>query len=59
MTDGTPKTHALSHEELDACVASLWAVGGLYEMVAQCVERDNRPHCTGEETNVTPPWYVA
>lgn len=59
MTEGTPETRALSHEELDACVASLWAVGGVYEWVAQCVEHDNRPHCTGQPTNVAAPWYVA
>ena len=59
MTDGTPETRALSHEELDVRVASSWAVGGIYELVAWCVERDNRPHCTGEPTNVDPPWYVA
>lgn len=59
MTDGTPQTRTLSHEELDVRVASLWAVGGIYELVAWCVERDNRPHCTGAPTNVAPPWYVA
>lgn len=59
MTEGTPETRALSHEELDARVASLWSVGGLYELVAYEVERANRPHCTGEPTNVAAPWYVA
>ena len=59
MTDGTPETRALSHEELDARVASLWSVGGLYELVAYEVERHERPRCTGEPTNVAAPWYVA
>ncbi len=59
MTDGTPETRALSHAELDARVASLFSVGGIYELVARWVEHDNRPHCTGEPTNVAAPWYVA
>lgn len=40
----------LTHAELDAAVKSLHGVGGLYEMVAQCVEHYNRPHCTEGET---------
>jgi hypothetical protein len=38
----------MTHAELDRKVASLRAVGGLYEIVALLVERDNRPHCTDE-----------
>ena len=45
---GGPKT--LTHAELDAAVKSLHGVGGLYELVAQVVEHDNRPHCTGESS---------
>lgn len=46
MSAPSPMTHA----ELDAKVRSLYAVGGLYELVAGFVERDNRPHCI-EESN--------
>lgn len=45
-----------THAELDAKVASLYAVGGLYEVVAQAAERYERPRCTGEATNVRHPW---
>ena len=43
---GGPKV--LTHTELDAAVKSLHAVGGVYELIAQCVEHDNRPHCIQE-----------
>lgn len=43
---GGPKV--LTHDELDRAVRSLHSVGGLYELIAQDVERDNRPHCVGE-----------
>ena len=59
MTEGTPEARALSHEELDARVASLWSAGGLYELVAYEVERHERPRCIGQPTNVAAPWYVA
>jgi hypothetical protein len=45
-----------SHEELDEMVASLYGVGGIYELVAYEVERGERRRCTGEPTNVRPPW---
>ena len=48
----------LSHEELDVNVRSLFAVGGLYELVAYWLERDERPRCTGTPTGVVPPWRV-
>lgn len=32
----------MTAEELDAAVASLRSVGGVYEYVADCVEKDNR-----------------
>lgn len=35
----------LTHDELTAKVASLHSVGGVYELLSQVVERDNRPHC--------------
>lgn len=53
MTSDRP---AMTHAELDAKVLSLFSVGGVYEGVAQCVEHDNRPHCTGEPTGVVMPW---
>lgn len=49
----------MAHADLDTNVASLYSVGGLYELIAQVVEHHERPHCTGEPTNVAPPWYVA
>jgi len=48
-----------THAELDEHVASLHAVGGLYEFVAMEVEHGERPLCTGEPTNVQPPWHRA
>jgi len=48
-----------SHAELDEKVRSLFAIGGLYGLVAYEVERNGRPRCTGEPTNVAAPWYVA
>lgn len=48
----------MTHAELDEKVASLFAVGGIYELVAYCVERDNRPHCTGEPTGKEAPWLT-
>ena len=39
-------------------VRSLFAVGGLYELVAYWLERDERPRCTGTPTGVLPPWRV-
>lgn len=45
---GGPKT--LTHKQLDTTVRSLHAVGGLYQLVALYVEKDNRPHCTEEPT---------
>ena len=42
---GGPKV--LTHDELDARVRSLHSVGGLYELIAACVEHDNRPFCVG------------
>jgi hypothetical protein len=35
----------LTHEELDARVRSLAAVGGIYEAVAEIVEHYERPRC--------------
>lgn len=46
----------LEHAELDEKVLSLYSVGGLYELVAQCVEEFERPRCTGEKTGAQPPW---
>lgn len=46
----------MSHTDLDAAVSSLYAVGGVYEIVAKSVEHDNRPHCTGEPTGEPLPW---
>lgn len=43
-----------THAELDALVASLHAIGGLYEAIASLVDRYERPRCTGEPTNVRP-----
>lgn len=48
----------MTHAELDATVRSLYAVGGLYEIVARNVEYDNRPHCTGETTGEDMPWVT-
>ena len=42
---GGPKV--LTHDELDARVRSLHSVGGLYELIAACVEHDNRPFRVG------------
>ena len=39
---------SMTHAELDAKVHSLASVGGIYEPLAEIVERVNRPHCTGE-----------
>lgn len=39
----------MTPEELDEAVASLRRVGGGYDLVAACVERDNRPHVTDPE----------
>lgn len=36
----------MTADELDEVVASLYRVGGGYDLVAACVERDNRPHVT-------------
>lgn len=47
---------ALSHAELDTAVRSLFAVGGLYELVAYRVEADNRSRCEGEPTGERMPW---
>ena len=46
-----------THAELDEHVRSLYGVGSLWEFVAQYVEHFERPRCTGEPTNVRPPWY--
>lgn len=46
----------LTHAQLDEAVASLYSVGGLYELIAYEVERAERPRCTGEMTNVGRPW---
>lgn len=48
----------MTHAELDARVMSLYAVGGLYEIVARNVEFDNRPHCVGEPTGEDMPWLT-
>lgn len=45
---GGPKV--LTHAQLDAHVKSLRSVGGIYKLIAQCVEHDNRSFCTGERT---------
>ena len=45
-----------THAELDEKVASLFAVGGVYELVAYYTELDNRAHCTGEPTGRKAPW---
>ena len=37
----------MTRAELDRAVASLHAVGGLYELIALWVEHDNAPHLTG------------
>lgn len=37
----------MTANELDRAVASLHAVGGLYEIVALWVEHVNRPYVTG------------
>ena len=47
-----------SHAKLDEMVHSLFSVGGIYELVAYDVERDNRPHCTGEPTGRKAPWLT-
>ena len=36
---------SITHEQLDRDVASLRAVGGIYEILAQIVENQNRPRC--------------
>lgn len=46
----------MTHAELDEKVASLYAVGGLYEIVAMEVEHNNRPNCAGEPTDAPVPW---
>jgi hypothetical protein len=51
-----PEPH--THAELDTKVHGLFAVGGIYEIVAYLVERDNRPHCTGEPTRRKAPWLT-
>lgn len=49
MTESLPGgARRFTHTELDRKVRSLHSVGGLYEQVAQYVERDNRPHCIEE-----------
>lgn len=40
----------MTRAELTVKVASLHAVGGLYELIALYVEHDNAPHCTDSET---------
>lgn len=45
---GGPKE--FTHAQLDAHVKSLRSVGGIYELIAQCVEHDNRPFCTGKRS---------
>lgn len=47
-----------THAELDEHVASLYGVGGIYELVAYEVERGERHRCTGEPTNVRHPWHT-
>jgi hypothetical protein len=47
---------SMTHADLDEKVHSLFAVGGIYELIAYDVERDNRPHCTGEPTGRKAPW---
>ena len=47
-----------THEQLDEKVHSLFAVGGIYELVAYYVEMDNRPHCIGAPTGRKAPWYT-
>lgn len=42
---------AISHAELDKSVASLRSVGGVYEILAQIVENQNRPRATNKETH--------
>lgn len=37
---------SLTHDELTAKVTSLRRVGGIYTLLAEHVERINRPHCT-------------
>lgn len=46
----------LTHAELDTAVRSLFAVGGVYELVAYHVEAGNRSRCTGEPTGERMPW---
>lgn len=36
---------SLTHAQLDRDVASLHAVGGIYEILAQIVENQNRHRC--------------
>lgn len=43
---GGPKS--LTHDELTRKVRSLRSVGGVYELLADVVENDNRPHCRDE-----------
>jgi hypothetical protein len=45
---GGPKR--LTHQQLTDAVRSLHSVGGLYELIAQYVEHDNRAHCIQEES---------
>lgn len=59
MTDERGRAgRTFTHAELDERVRSLFGVGGLYEIVAYEVERHERARCTGEPTNVRPPWHA-
>lgn len=59
MARGEPMTpEPMTHTELDDVVHSLFAVGGVYELVAYDVEKDNRPHCVGEPTGRKAPWLT-
>lgn len=60
MSDDRGRAHrTFSHAELDCHVASLYSVGGIYECVAQIVERNERPRCTGAPTAKPTPWSAA
>lgn len=37
----------LTHAELDAAIASLMTVGGVYDFIAAVVELQERPRCGG------------
>ncbi len=50
------RPRVLTHAELDTAVRSLFAVGGVYELVAYHVEANNRSRCTGEPTGERMPW---